>query len=117
MKKFAMIPINRRYDEEDHRIVRRVLISYENKDDQGVYQNTKLIETDPYFKDPNASHRYIFTDHCFELIYDASGENYKLDMPQPYQYKRELFLDPAIEFEAASQPDAIDQFNNREEYH
>lgn len=109
--KYAMIPINRRY-ENGVRIVRRVLISYIKKFNN-EYIGTKLIEKDPYFKDPKSSHQYEFKDNCFRLIKDDYGGNYLLNKFRPYVRSRLEFIDDAIEFKAKSDKEAISIFNSR----
>ena len=116
--KYAMIPINRRYSDNNERIVRRVLISYIEKVD-GVYQGTKLIEVDPYFKDPNSSQKYEFTDNEFWLIsnayVDSFTQNSLLNQKRKYEYDAGRLIETAIEFEASTNEEAISKFNSRKE--
>lgn len=112
---YAMIPINRRYNDNDERVVRRVLISYKKCTD-GIYQGTKIIEKDPYFYDKNASHQYLFTDTSYSCISDAYGWDAE-NVEHPYEYDAGRLYEKAIEFEADSDEEAIKMFNNRSEIH
>ncbi len=111
IKHYAMIPINRKYV-DGKRVVRRVLISYKKRKGN-VYTGTKLISKDPYFIDPRASHQYYFADHWFRLVKDEYGDNYLLNVKRPYEYERDNFLDPAIEFEAKTDQEAEKYFLQR----
>ena len=116
--KFAMIPINRRYNGEQ-RVIRRVLISY-NKKVRGVYKGTKIIELDPYFKNPDSSQQYVFEDDCFYLVkdgYDNFIQSSLLQVKRPYEYDAGKLVDVAIEFTASDLQQAIEMFNNRTEVH
>lgn len=116
--KFAMIPINRRYDENGNRIVRRILISYNKKTLKGKYVSTKLIEVDPYFKNPNSSQKYDFYDTYFIHIDDRYHDEYQkhlMNVKRYYMYNEGLLCDNAIEFTANNTTEAIEIFNNREE--
>lgn len=123
--KFAMIPVNRRYNEKNERVVRRVLISYLTKTKKGLYKKTKLIEKDPYFYNKNSSQQYVFTDNGFKLIsnsYDDgtfanSLQNTLIEELRPYQYDAGLLIEKSIEFEAKDLQEAIEMFNNRTEVH
>lgn len=114
--KFAMIPINRRYN-GDKRIVRRILISYDKKV-RGVYKGTKVIELDPYFKNPESSQQYVFESDCFYLVkdkYEDFIQDTLLNIKRPYEYDAGRLIEKAIEFEADTEEDAKDVFNHREE--
>jgi len=111
--KYAMIPINRRYDENNNRIVRRVLISYKTKDEYGVYIGSKIIEKDPYFKDKNSSHQYLFENDGFRLIHDAYGDDYRLGEKRPYEYSAGELIETSFEFEATNKKEAIKIFTTR----
>ena len=113
MKKYSMIPINRRYDNEGKRIVRRVLISYTKKDSNGVYLHSKIIEKDPYFKDINSSHQYLFEDDGFRLVHDDYGDNYLLEQKRPYEYSAGDLFEKSYEFTAENDEQAIKLFNER----
>lgn len=118
--KFAMIPINRRYNEEMKRIVRRVLISYKYKTLKGKYKGTKIIEKDPYFKDPNSSQQYLFKDKYFIHLTDAYNDELQQEVMNNKRFYMEnegLLFENAIEFEAANLEEAIEMFNNRVELH
>lgn len=112
MKKYAMVPINRRY-ENGKRIVRRVLISYSRKAN-GVYQKVKLLAKHPYFDNPMSSQQYVFTDKYFYLVSDAYNDSQQqslLNVKRKYEYNPGLLLDVAIEFEARSDSEAIKIFH------
>ena len=118
--KFAMIPINRRLGENGTRIVRRVLISYQSKTRNGHYKRTKLIEKDPYFKNPNSSQQYVFKDTYFVHLTDSyNNEEQKLVMNNKryYMYDEGLLIENAEEFTAETLDQAIELFNNRKEIH
>lgn len=115
--KFAMIPINRRYT-DGKRIVRRILISYTRKIKGGFYKGTKVVETDPYFKNPESSQQYVFEDTCFYLVkdkYEDFIQDTLLNVKRPYQYDAGKLFETAIEFEAKDLQEAIERFNNRVE--
>ena len=119
--KYVMIPINRRYDDNNKRIVRRVLISYTKKVD-GQYKGTKLIEKDPYFYDPKSSQKYIFKDDGFTLISNAySGssildvfQDSLIDLLRPYEFDAGRLIETAYEFMADSEEEAIKIFTERD---
>ena len=116
---YAMIPINRRYDEKGNRIVRRVLISF-NYIEWGQYKGTKLIAKDPYFNNPNSSQQYVFEDTEFWLIKDGYSDDIQstlLNVKRPYEWDAHRLVEKAIEFIADSDEEAIEIFNNREELH
>lgn len=136
MKKYAMIPINTKEDEEGNIHVRRVLISYRFKTHSKInkksnyekvvanYRGTKIIATDDYFKNPNATHRYTFYDNGYALESVHNNLNGFL-----YAFKPEIFymrvyhgLDrkydgypSVIEFKANTKDEAIKLFTEREE--
>ena len=116
--KYAMIPINRRYNDNDERIVRRVLIGYNHKY-AGKYIGCHVVEKDPYFKDKNSSHQYIFENDGFTLVSDAyDGNNNPIfGKKRPYQYDEGLLYETAVEFVAKDDQEATEMFNNRIELH
>lgn len=68
--KYAMIPINYKYLDDDTLCIRRVLISYteiKEKNGQRIFFGTKLIDVDPYFKDRSRSHQYVFKNRYYYL--------------------------------------------------
>lgn len=123
MKKYAMIPINRKYDEDNTLHIRRVLISYEKKKKKSLhgmpisyFEGTKLIEVDDYFKE-NHSHTYKFTDTTYTLV-DCDAESKKLygDMlsePRKYHAFEGSTIYGAILFKASSDQEAIKKFKER----
>lgn len=120
MTNYAMIPINRRIGFDGERIVRRVLISYLTKVD-GVYKNSKIIEKDDYFKNPNASQQYEFYDDGFKLISNGYSrtildgiQNSLLEKLRPYEFDAGLLFETAIEFREENDELAIYKFQNRE---
>lgn len=117
--KFAMIPINRRYNDKNERVVRRILISYTSKR-QGIYKGTKLIDKDPYFNDPKSSQKYIFEDNCFYLVSDGYSDPVQgtlLKIKRNYEFDAGLLYETAIEFQAADLQEAVEMFRNRVEVH
>jgi hypothetical protein len=118
--KYAMIPVNRKYDNKNQRIVRRVLVSYKYKYKNGKYMKTKLIDLDPYFKDPKSSQQYEFTDKYFFLKSNAYGgmlQNSLLNKKRLYTSNAGLLIEKAIEFEAPNNEEAIKIFSERLEAH
>ena len=117
MINYAMIPINRKYDKEDKRHVRRILISYREKFNN-EYLDVKVVDKDPYFKDPNSSHQYVFEEEGYKMIknsYINNGDNHLIDELRPYLHIRDDFYDISIEFKAKSDDEAIKIFNERDE--
>lgn len=115
--KFSIIPINRKYDDNDNIIIRRILISYQDKKD-AVYQNVSIIDKDDYFKDENSSHQYIFTPEGFKLIKTTqnSGDEILLDWLRSYRCYQDLFPNSGIEcieFECDSEKEAIEIFKRK----
>ena len=118
--KYAMIPVNRRYDSKDNRLVRRVLVSYKYKLKNGKYMKTKVIDLDPYFKDPKSSHKYEFKDNYFTLvsnIYEGALQQCLVNQKRLYMYNAGYLVEKAIEFEAGSNEEAIKLFMTRAEAH
>ena len=120
--KFAMIPINRKYDENNNLLVRRVLISYTKKYKKRLcgesityFTGTKIVETDNYFKESH-SHTYKFEDKGYTLL---DCQNELKEMYPESLYKLRLYhagsLVDAILFKAKSNEEAIEIFNNRKE--
>ena len=115
LKKYAMVPINRRYDNEGNRIVRRILISYKKRV-EGIYKGTKVLELDPYFKDENSSQQYVFENKCFYLVKDHYNDPIQdtlLLVKRPYEYDAGRLTEKSIEFKAESDDEAIKLFNER----
>lgn len=111
---YAMIPINRRYTEDWKRIVRRVLISYDSKTEDGLYKKCKIIETDPYFKDKKASHQYKFCSKGFKCVEDRYGGMDENSEYIPFQYDARRLYETAYEFEAIDDKEAIKVFKERD---
>lgn len=117
--KYAMIPINRRYNDKNERVVRRILISYKTKNKNGIYEKCSVIAKDPYFLDKNSSHQYQFDNDSFYLIKDIyeGKENFLLGVRRPYQFNEGYLAETAIEFTSRNILEAIKRFNDREEIH
>ena len=128
-----MCAINRKYDENNNIVVRRVLIRYVGKPQvkMGVkyFNSVKLVFADPYFNNEKASHRYNLQDDGYFLL-ECKNDNLK----QVYQKnnllseKRKYHIYPGDEyttlfgnegsktiFKAKSDEEAIKIFNDREE--
>ena len=136
MKKYAMIPINTKEDEEGNLHVRRVLISYRFKTHSKInkkskyekvvasYRGTKIIAIDDYFKNPKATHIYTFYDdgYALELVRNNPNEFLYALKPEIYCTRTYHGLDKkydgypsVIEFKANTKDEAIKLFNEREE--
>lgn len=123
MKKYAMIPINSKENDEGQPVIRRVLVSYSHtvqKDGQVFYKKTKLIDVDPYFKQER-SHKYTFKNENYILervsnINSIFGSGI-VGVPRQYHYviSKDPLKPPAIEFEAISDENARVIFHNRNE--
>ena len=128
-KKYAMIAINQKI-EDDGTHIRRVLICYTDKSvDKRIttYKDTKFIIADPYFSNNKSSHKYIFEDDGYILDKVSSENPYALF----YIFKSDIYnkrayrsidgsasgydIPKAIEFEANSKKEAIKIFNERNE--
>lgn len=121
--RYAMIPINRKYDRQGNLVVRRVLVSYESKsilNGIAYYDNTRFIEKDPYFYNTHSSHQYTFDDEEYSLD-SVDGESFECYTFKPEIFQRRKyhiineFCIDAIEFEAESDEEAIKRFNERNE--
>ena len=121
--RYAMVAINRRYDDEGSLLVRRVLISYTQEEVRGLqkfYSGTKLLAKDPYFEREGASHKYQFFDDGYTLIkvsapddplYTQIAQSF-VDSKRPYHVNLDWFVQ---EFECDSDEQAIKIFNDRPE--
>lgn len=124
MNKYAMVPINRKYDFMRNLYVRRVLISYEGtSEENGItyYTNTRLVEIDPYLKNTHSSHQYLFYNDGY-VLQSVEGERYQSDYVghedifQRRKYHNISVFDiKAIEFEAETDQEAKLRFIQREE--
>lgn len=139
MKKFAMVPICFKEDENRNLIVRRVLISYRFKTHKRskikslkglrwtYYHGTKFVSYDDYFTKSEASHKYSFFDKEY-LLEEVTNEREVLYMLNPDIYafrKYHALTKPyknifgeyphTIEFKAKTEEEAIKIFNEREE--
>ena len=137
MTKYAMIPINCKYDEEDRIHVRRVLISYKRRKvtskeffgnvyDHVEYRGTKLEAIDPYFLSSKRTHTYEFKDRYYRLVKVDNRNTNKIiynafkELYGKRKYKGNIFSHnkgrpSVIEFECDNWFDAVTKFNNREE--
>ena len=125
---YAMIPINFKYDENDKLHIRRVLIEYKKlrKDefnrDIYYYDDTRLIDVDPYFLDKSKSHQYIFEDDGYTLM-DVRGDDYALyllrglikDKRTYHSFEMSNSNYKAILFNASTDEEALKKFHEREE--
>ena len=131
MKKtnYSMVVINRKYDENDKLLLRRVLISYTKKNklkDRVVYKGTKIIEVDDYFLNQSSSHQYIFTDEGYNLInvdesrsefsdfYINCINNSLKEKVRPYHYLPQIEMFRPIEFSCEREEDARLLFSLRQ---
>ena len=130
--KYAMVPINTKYNDMDQKLVRRVLISYEDKftegrDDITYFKGTKLIDVDLYFLDNTKSHQYSFCDDFYRLVSSNSPNDFMYILKGMYEdrkyhvYKHlDKFRDfsgniISIYFECNSDEEAKEIFHKREE--
>lgn len=109
MKKYAIIPINRKYNDDGTMSYRSVLISYKRKNKYGIYKRCKLIAKDPYFTDPLSAYKYRFTNKGFIQTYTAYFSIPVSEELNPY-CKVNLLLDEAYEFVAKDNKKAIEFF-------
>lgn len=115
LKKYAMVPINYKEDDSGKLIIRRVLISYKHKFinslGENFYIDTKILDVDEYFLDPNSSHKYDFHDNNYTVI-EATlpGEDHLIGVDRFYH---DSFFIKAIEFKAFSDIKAIQKFQTR----
>jgi len=131
MGKYVMLAINGKQPTYDEIYVRRVLLEYKDKNFKTVglaetpacyYIGTRFIEKDDYFKDPTKNTRYVFKDDRYVLTSTNYSHNeflvgeergyhaFTFDINDPY-YKALM----PIEFEAATDEEAIKIFNDRKE--
>lgn len=124
MNNYAMIVINTKRDDEDRLHIRRVLISYTEvgvasilNNKHYTYKNTRFIEADPYFKDSSKLHKYIFADTEYTLVSCPNKEERDLlqGVTRPYHSVEFPSMARAITFEAETDAEAIEKFNNRDE--
>lgn len=122
-KKYAMVALNVKADEVNNIHVRRVLISFEDKQVNGKitsYSGTKFIAADPYFTSDKATHKYIFEDDHYKLtkVENSPNEIWYIFKSEIYNERKYHSLPgpyAAIEFKAISKKAAIKQFNERNE--
>ena len=115
--KYSCLVINRKMEE-----VRRVLISYKKKyvkKEVVYYGGTKIIDVCDYFKNPESSHKYVFTDKDYYVESVAEGHEYTEDelkrlinVKRKYHYfpYSALMLRP-YEFSTASREEALAKFS------
>ena len=100
MKKYALVPINRKILDDGTLEVRRVLISYKRKH-KGIYRGTRIIDVDEYFTDKNSSQQYTFKNRYYVLINNSYTDNFiqnsLLGVKRHYRYDLPI---PSLEFEA-----------------
>ena len=134
MRKYAMIPICFKEDENRNLIVRRVLISYRYKTHKkvlnttmAVYHGTKIIAKDAYFLNERASHKYTFSNRYY-VLKEVNNDNAFLSswkglvftkrryhgFDKPYSNCTGVYP-TVIEFKARNNQEATDTFNTREE--
>lgn len=138
MKKYAMIPINTKVDENGNRLVRRVLVSYLFKTHKkasgfknlkvATYHGTKFIFSDAYFTEDNPTHKYIFENKKYKL-YKVEGSPVSIlyTLKSGIYEKRTYhgvddkcgtypaFYPYVIEIKAKNDQEAIEAFNARGE--
>lgn len=130
MIKYAMVPICGKMSADDQPIIRRALISYEERVESKVgnvtqvfYKNTKLIDKDPYFTKKSASHKYKLTDDYFVLqsspYSHTTAGRILTKTKRPYHYnilpQFDPLYPPAIEFTAETEEKAKKLFHARKE--
>lgn len=126
MKKYAMIPINYRY-EDDGIHIRRVLISYLFKITRrgiSTYYFTKFICSDAYFNSKEATHKYRFSDKYYRLIrVDNSIREFEYSFKKPTVFLKRRYHSrinsekdiTSVEFKSITEQIAIDKFKSRKE--
>lgn len=118
-KKYAMVGINSRQNEQGEEVVRRVLIEY-NKYQNYIFYGTRFIEKDPYFYDKTKSHQYKFKDDGYIQLKPVYSQWYRKKRAYHYNvlysivYHIKQDLSPIL-FKAKSDEEAILVFNNRKE--
>lgn len=131
MGKYVMLAINGKQPTYDEIYVRRVLLEYKGRKFKIVglaeipacyYMGTRFVEKDDYFKDPAKSTQYVFKDDRYVLTSTNHFRNEPL-VGEEREYHAFVFDtdDPyyqalrPIEFEAATDEEAIEIFNDRKE--
>lgn len=127
MNNYAMPIINWKEDEDGNLHVRRVLISYKGKPTKQTrgsvtilyFKDTRLIETDDYFKDETKSHRYTFEDDGYILI-SCTNENAEEYKNHPELFEKRQYHTPddfllEARFKAKNDEEAVKIFNERQE--
>jgi len=123
-KKYAMVLIAPKQDEDGTPLYRRVLISYEDeivdsKNYRVFFDKTRFIDKDDYFKNENAHLKYEFLDDGFILkeIADSHKEGHEdlIGAKRCYHENYFFFNMRAIRFEADSDEEAIRIFQERKE--
>ena len=131
--KYAMVAINKKYDEDGSPIVRRVLIRYSDKKivempdpdfSQVVYTDVVFVDKDPYFEKEGASTVYNFHDEGYELLAcnninkDIAQGFINLTRPYHYNLYKNKIMDgdsKPIEFSGLSDEEAKKIFHSRKE--
>ncbi len=122
MKKYAMVVICCKSDDNGNPLVRRVLISYsfktkKRRECEIVYHRTRLLEVDPYFKNSKSSHQYEFKNDGYFL--KSGAEDYASELigkKRKYHYHDTPWFPGVyapIEFKAKKDHEAIEKFNSR----
>ncbi len=120
MRKYAMIPINSKVNENGNTLIRRVLISYLFKVKKGItttYYFTKILAKDSYFNN-YSSHQYIFKNNYYILKSVKNKKAKKEYDAHPEIYLKRKYhtnLIPAIEFKSQTRQSAITTFTTRKE--
>ena len=121
--KYAIIPICTKVDDDGNVVSRSVLISYKKVRKFALftmYEGTRLIATDDYFKDENSSHTYQFYDSGFALVdckYPEQKARYEkagvLNKVRPYHTIEIKYIDTTIRFRARNNQAALEKFKER----
>lgn len=123
-KKYAMVLIAPKQDEDGTNLYRRVLISYgdeivDSKNYRVFFDKTRFLDKDDYFKDEKANLKYEFLDDGFILksIAESHREGHEdlIGTKRRYHENCSYFETRAIRFEADSDEDAIRIFHERTE--
>jgi len=129
MPKYAMIPICSKWGRKQEPIIRRVLITYTDteQDQLGythtiIYLNTRLVDKDPYFSKKSATIKYELADdyYCIKKWKTNDSEAKKfLNHKRKYHYVSPLTYDPlrppVVEFTAEDDERAKILFHARKE--
>ena len=131
-KKYAMVGIASKVDDNGVEHMYRVLIEYQDAiidPDNSIlikFTNTRIVAVDPYFEENSQrSHRYLIEDDGYTLI-EAKNEWESMYALKPALYKKRTYhlirgrtdrvgLGKRAIFLAASDEDAIKKFRNRPE--